>query len=215
MKKYWYLETYRWIRNIGNKNTFLEKNSRFWRKWNQSKWSQNIWSVPGPLLTEKLQRPFRVFQSTERYVNTKEFLKHCFVHQIKDLWLQMDGIAMKCGFCQRAYCRLPLLGISKEDFLEVQNNQYIHIFKSETPLHTRHLVSYSTYSKFSFLFISKRLAKRLITDVKRRRQLSRQVAPAPATADALTPPNATHWRRRQFVSLEKRNEQRRCRLLPA
>ena len=52
-------------------------------------------------------------------------------------------------------------------------------------LHTRHLVSYSTYSKFSFLFISKRLAKRLITDVKRRRQLSRQVAPA--TADALTP----------------------------
>ena len=52
---------------------------------------------------------------------------------------------------------------------------------------TRHLVSYSTYSKFSFLFIAKRCAKRMITDVKRRRQLSRQVAQATATADALTP----------------------------
>ena len=69
----------------------------------------------------------------------------------------------------------------------------IHISKSEISLHTRHLVSYST--KFSFLFIAKRLAKRLITDVKRRRQLSRQVAPATGTADALTPADASHWRR--------------------
>ena len=76
-------------------------------------------------------------------------------------------------------------------FLEVQNNQY-------TFLNLRYLyilVIWSVmilYHKFSFLFIAKRLAKRLITDVKRRRQLSRQVAPATATADALTQADAKH-----------------------
>ena len=108
-----YREKYIYIK----KNTFFGKNSRFWRKQNLSKWSQNIWSVPEPILTEKLQQPFRVFQSTERYVNTKEFLKvkHCFVHQMQTTNPQTKKNCIFCLKNQNLLIQDCLLAFDKQN----------------------------------------------------------------------------------------------------
>ena len=48
--------------------------------------------------------------------NLVSFTSWCIYSELasaKDLWLQMDGIATKCCFSKRAYCRLLTLGISK------------------------------------------------------------------------------------------------------
>ena len=42
------------------------------------------------------------------YLHGTVFTFEEYVTLRKDLWLQMDGIATKCSFCQPAFCRIPL-----------------------------------------------------------------------------------------------------------